>query len=285
MTERGMGLAGCLVLLMCVALPSANADTLQRVRDSGTFRIGHRLDAAPFSYRNTIGEPAGMMVEICRQVAAAVKAHLALESISVQYVPVTAENRFDAVQESRIDILCGPTTVTLSRRERVDFSLFTFVDGASVLFRVGGPDSFEALAGHKIGVRAGTTTEEALNNTVAELGVNLEVVAVESHDDGLARLEAGTVSAYFADRAILVSLLAGSRDPAALKLSRRYFSYEPYALALPRGDDDFRLLVDRTLSQLYRSGGIYTLFANAFGADAEPTEVLRSLYLVNGIAQ
>ncbi len=276
-------LRGGVALLLLAAAHACAAQTLERVRESGTFRIGHRLDAPPFSFRNAIGEPAGLIVDICRHVAAAVKTELALADFKVEYVPVTAENRFDAVEQGRIDLLCGPTTVTLSRRARVDFSLFTFVDGASVLFRADGPDSFEALAGHKIGVRAGTTTEEALGNTVADLGVKLQVVAVDSHDDGLARLESGAISAYFADRAILASLLAGSKDPDALKLSRRYFSYEPYGLAMTRGDHAFRLLVDRTLSRLYRSGEIETLFTNAFGADAEPTDVLRTLYLLNGL--
>jgi len=72
-------------------------------------------------------------------------------------------------------MLCGATTATLSRRALIDFSLPVFVDGASVLFRAGGPKNFEDLAGHKIGVRAGTTTEEALGNTLEGLALNAQV--------------------------------------------------------------------------------------------------------------
>ena len=55
------------------------AQTLERIRDSGTFRIGYREDAAPFSFKNTLGEPAGFSVELCRLVAAETKAALGLD--------------------------------------------------------------------------------------------------------------------------------------------------------------------------------------------------------------
>jgi ABC-type amino acid transport substrate-binding protein len=176
-------------------------------------------------------------------------------------------------------------TVTLSRRELVDFSLFTFVDGAAVLLRADAPEEIEALIGEKIGVRGATTTEEALRNTLAKLDLDADVVTVASHDEGLAKLEAGEIAAYFGDQAILMFLAAGSAAPGQLKLSERQFTFEPYALALARGDSEFRLLVDRTLAQIYRSGAIDQLFTNAFGRNAEPTPALRALYLTYGLAE
>ncbi len=273
-----------LVFLTVFSLPSlAAAQTLEGVRESGVFKIGFREDAAPFSYKDALGEAAGYAVDLCRQVAADVKAELGLDSIEVTYVPVTAENRFAAVQEGKIDILCGPTTVTFSRRELVDFSIFTFADGASVLYQAGGPKTFEELAGKKVGVRGGTTTETALNNTLKDLSLTAEVVTVADHADGLAKLETGDISAYFADQAILLYLAAGSADPEKLRLSNRHFTNEPYALALRRGDDDFRLLVDRSLGRLYRSGKIIQVFKNAFGAKVKPSDPLKLLYAVHRI--
>ena len=67
-------------------------------------------------------------------------------------------------------------------------------------------------------------------------------------------------------------------------MAEDYYSFEPYALAMQRGDHDFRLLVDRTLSRLYRTGAIVRIFRNSFG-NAEPSEVLRSLYLVNALPE
>jgi len=263
---------------------SVSAGTLERVRDTGVFKIGYRTDAAPYSIQNALGEAAGYSVDLCRAIAVAIKQSLGLNEISIKYVPVTTENRFKAVQDGRIDILCGATTATLSRRELVDFSLGTFIDGASVMLTADGPGGFNELAGKKVGVRGGTTTEEALRNTLKKLSVNAKVVPVNSHDHGLSELVKGELSAYFADRAILLSLRAGSPSPEKLKVAVDYYTLEPYALALQRGDDEFRLLVDRVLSRLYRSGGIEHIFRNSFGK-AEPSDVLRSLYLINGLPE
>ena len=263
----------------------AQAQTLERVRESGTFKIGYREDAAPFSFTDTLGEPAGFSVELCRLIAAQVKQALGLDKISIEYVPVGTEDRFQAVQDGRIDILCSADTVTLSRRELVDFSLFTFLDGAAVLLRADGPEEFEGLVGQKIGVRDATTTEEALRTTLAELDLKAEVVTVASHDEGLAKLEGGEIAAYFGDQAILIFLASRSKAPDQLKLSNRQFTFEPYALALTRGDSEFRLLVDRTLARTYRSGTIDQLFTNAFGQKADPTPALRALYVINGLAE
>ena len=73
--------------------------------------------------------------------------------------------------------------------------------------------------------------------------------------------------------------------PGKLKLSDQQFTFEPYALALARGDDDFRLLIDRTLAQTYRSGRIDVVFKSAFGDNANPTPALRALYLINGLVE
>ena len=271
--------------LFAVGGSVAQAATLERAQKEGTFRIGFRNDAAPFSFVNANGHPAGYMVDLCNQVALRVKSALSLDEMTVEYVAVTASNRFDAIREGRIDILCGPTSVTLSRRLQMDFSLYTFVDGASVLFRKDGPAAFAELAGRKVAVRGGTTTADALNNTIAALGIEVEVEAVDSHDTGLARLESGLIAAYFADRTILARLKNTSTTPDALLLSRRYYTHESYALALPRGDTEFRLLVDDTLAGLYRSGEIAKIFARSFGTDAEPSDTLLTLYRLNALAE
>lgn len=263
---------------------SVSAGTLDLIRDSGVFKIGYRTDAAPYAYKNTLGEAAGYSVDLCRAVAVAVKQSLGLKDITLEYVPVTAENRFKAVQDGRIHILCGATTATLSRREKVDFSLGTFIDGASVMLMADGPGGFKELSGKNVGVRGGTTTEDGLRNTLKKLSVDAKVVPVKSHDDGLSKLEKGEVSAYFADRAILLFLMAGSPSPGKLRVAADYYSFEPYALAMKRGDGKFRLEVDRALSRLYRTGGIVPVFRNSFG-DAEPSEVLRSLYLINALPE
>ncbi|MEL6979690.1 MAG: amino acid ABC transporter substrate-binding protein [Pseudomonadota bacterium] len=275
-----------LAIAISVLLGSAAAaSTLERVEVSGLFKIGFREDAAPFSYRNDAGEPAGYMVDLCRAVAGGVKRDLGLAEVEIAYVPVSAETRFDAIEEGRIDILCGPTTVTLERRERIDFSLPTFIDGASVLYKADGPKTFEALAGLNVGVRGGTTTQEALATTLKRMKLDAQIVAVADHADGLQRLEDGAIAAYFADQGILYHLSTTSADPQSLRISDRHFTIEPYALGMARGDTDFRLSVDRTLARIYRSGEIATLFRRSFGAGAAPSRLLQGLYTINQLPE
>jgi polar amino acid transport system substrate-binding protein/glutamate/aspartate transport system substrate-binding protein len=275
-----------LVAIMAVALVlpvSVAAQTLERVRDSGVLKIGYREDAAPYSYKNAIGQPAGYTIALCQTVATDIAAAVGRPELAIEYVPVTTDNRFSAVEDGTIDLLCGASTVTLARRKLVDFSVLTFIDGASVLLRADGPDDLQSLAGETVGVRGATTTEEALENTLERLDIDATVVPVDSHEDGLAKLEAGEITAYFADQAILIFLAMGSAHPENLKVAERQFTLEPYALALRRGDDDFRLAVDTSLSRLYRSGEIERIFRNSFGAKASQTEILRALYLLNAL--
>ena len=96
-------------------------------------------------------------------------------------------------------------------------------------------------------------------------------------------LDEDKISAYFADRSILLFLIKDSKAPEKLRLADDYLSVEPYALALPRGDSDFRLAVDRALSHIYRSEEIAAIFERAFSGKAKPSQILQMLYLISGL--
>ena len=271
-------------LLVAVGVTTAaTAGTLDRIGQDKAIRIAYREDAPPFSYKDKLGEPTGFMVDLCRAVAKKLAEQLDLPSLNAVYVPVTATDRFDAITQQKADLLCEPTSITLSRREQVDFSIPTFLDGASLIVRAGGPKNLRDLSGKKIGVLAGTTTEEALRNTLNEAKINGDVAAAKTHGEGLAMLDEGKISAYFGDRSILLFLIKDSKAPEKLRLADDYLTVEPYALALPRGDTDFRLAVDRALSRIYRSGEIAAVFQRTFGGQAEPSQILRTLYLISGV--
>ena len=279
--------AQCLGIMLIVAgaalVTDASAGTIDRLRQDKTIRIAYRADAPPFSYKGSEAEPRGFMVDLCRAVAKKLTQELALPTLNIVYVPVSAADRFDAIRGGKADLLCEATSATLSRREHVDFSIATFVDGASLLIRAGVPQNLEAMAGRKIGVLGGTTTEEALHNTLKDAGVAAEVIPAKTHAEGLAMLDDEKISAYFADRSILLFLQKDSKAPDKLLLAENYLTVEPYALALPRGDEEFRLAVDRALSHIYRSGEIGGIFAGAFEGQAAPSGILKTLYLITGL--
>ena len=271
------------IAALLVMVGVAAAGTLDRIDQEKAIRIAYREDAPPFSYKDKIGEPTGFMVDLCRAVAKKLAEQRNIPTLNVTYVPVTAADRFEAITQQRADLLCEPTSVTLSRREQVDFSIPTFLDGAGLMVRADGPKNLRALAGQKVGVLAGTTTEEALRNTLKEAGINADITAAKTHGEGLAMLDEGKISAYFGDRSILLFLIKESKAPEKLRLADDYLSVEPYALALPRGDSDFRLAVDRALSHIYRSGEIASIFQRTFGGKAEPSQILRTLYVISSL--
>jgi ABC-type amino acid transport substrate-binding protein len=176
---RGFATAAVIAALSVTAgvfAGTASAGTLDRIGQDKAIRIAYRDDAPPFSYKDKIGEPVGFMVDLCREVAKKLADQLHLTSLNVTYVPVTAADRFEAIQGQKADLLCEPTSATLSRRELIDFSIPTFVDGASLMIRADGPRDLKAMAGHKIGVLGGTTTEEALRNSLELAGITAEII-------------------------------------------------------------------------------------------------------------
>ena len=275
--------AGVLALILGVA-SGVQAATLDDIKSSKTIRIGYRSDALPFSFIDDLGEPTGYSVNLCRAVASGLKAELGLDQVKVDYVKVSATDRFDAVKDHKIDLLCEATTMTLGRMDQVDFSLQTFITGGSLLYRANGPSTFKELDGKKVGVLPGTTTQALLTKELKKAGINAQIVPVTSHEDGLKKLEDNAISAYFSDRAILVYLYLNSKHQDELKLAAVTISLEPYALALPKGDDAFRAAVDRAIARFYRAGGGEQLFKASFpGADM--TDVIKTLYLLNAIPE
>jgi polar amino acid transport system substrate-binding protein/glutamate/aspartate transport system substrate-binding protein len=264
----------------------ACAGTLDDIKASGTIRIAYREDAPPFSFRkDNAGDPQGFMSDLCRAVAARVGQQLGITGLKLAYVPVTSGDRFDAITGGKADLLCEATTQTLKRRETVAFSIPTFVDGASFIIGTNGPKDIKNLEGKTVGVLANTTTEAELKRALQAGQIKADVVSVKTHTEGIDAVEKGTVAAYYGDRAILTFLLVGGKPRPGLMLADAYLSIEPYALALRRGDEDFRLAVDRALSQIYRSGEVVKLFAASFGAATVPSQMLQGLYMTSALPQ
>ena len=254
--------------LLCGAVSaSAASPTLQRIAKSGTLNIGYVPDAPPMSFRDADGKVTGYTIALCRHVADAVQNALNLSKLTLKFVPLIApEARLRAVESGKVDIECAASTMTMSRRERVDFSLLTYITGGSVLSLKEQPlPRIAGLQGKRVAVISGTTTERALKRFRDTNEFDIRIVPIETHADGLKQLNAGKVDAYASDRAMLIGQALRSGDASRYTLASDVFSFEPYALMLRRGDSDFRLLVDRALARLYRSARIQRLYYDWFG--------------------
>lgn len=263
--------------------------TLDRIADRGEFRIGFRTDARPLSFEDN-GTAAGYSVDICRIVAAGVRDHLKLANLKVVFVPVSGEDRFDAVVDGDIDIECGATTITMQRQERVDFTLMTFVTGGTILStaanRVG---SMAELAGKRVAVMRGTSTASGLEAYLKENAIDARVVLVDDRENGMNRLRRGDVDALAGDQIVLLgdALEALEKDAAAsFSFADELFSYEPYAFMVPRNDADFRLVVNRALAKMFRDGQQARIYQNWVGNNGvKPSPMLVAMFLVQGLSE
>lgn len=270
------------VFTACAALfvaTGAFAQTLDRIQETSQLRIGFRTDAPPLSYVDTEGRPAGYTPVICSQVAQGLANGLQLEDLQVTFVPVTAENRFEKIASGEVDLHCGASTITLRRMAEVGFSIPVYVDGAAAMLPKGASRDLTSFAGQKIAVRAGTTTEETLSNTLRAANIDAEVVSVEQHPQGVQMLLDEEVQAYFADQSILLGLKSGMDTSDRLDVMDRLLTIEKQGLGMARGDADFKLAVDSILSEMYAAGLIKQIFAENLPG-AKPGLAMDALYLI-----
>jgi ABC-type amino acid transport substrate-binding protein len=268
-------------LIQSAAVAQELTGTLKRIADSGEFKIGYVPDAPPMSFKGRDGNPAGYTIALCKTVAAAVKKATGLEEMNISYVPVILpEERLSAIENGTVDIECGASTVTLSRRERVDFSLMTFITGGAVLSMKKSPiRSISDIEGKTVAVIEGTTTHSTLRqfSEVNEYGFTLRMI--QTHAKGMELLNDGKVDGYATDRAMIVGQVLQSPDSASYTISSDVFSFEPHALMLKRGDTDFRLVVDRALASLYRTARIRRIYHDWFGRYGEPmSPIVEAMY-------
>ena len=259
--------------------------TLKKIKASSTFTLGYLESAPPFSFPGPDRRPVGYSIDLCTHVASAIQKQLGVD-LKLNWVPVTTENRIDMVASGKVDIDCSTTTATLSRQEKVDFSLMTFADGGGLLtksdLKLG---AVADLADKRIAVIPGTTTETALQKFLKEEFVSVKYVPVKNHLEGLAAIEKGLAEAFASDRGILIGLAVTSKDPTRFALPNILFSYEPYGFMLRRNDAAFRLAVNRSLAGLYRSGVIAPIYERWFGAFGKPSPAIQAMYMLNGLPE
>ena len=276
----------CVPILFALNITNAFSheipNTIDQIKQTGEIRIGFRESEPPMSFSNEDGKPIGYSINLCERITVGLRSELD-KDIKVKYVPVTANSRFDALTEDKIDILCGSTTKTLSRSKRVDFTQLTFATGASFMTLEGQEfKNLSALNGKKIGVVRATTTLDTLERLINETKTDAEIVTFNTALEALDSLRNGYITAYSSDQVVLIGLVITAKDSDKFTISPQVFSFEPFALAVKRNDADFRLMVDSVLSRLYRTGEINKIYDKWFGGFSEERLPLHdALYQLN----
>ncbi|SDC91654.1 amino acid ABC transporter substrate-binding protein [Ruegeria marina] len=262
-----------------LAASASAAQTIERIRDSGQLTIGFRTDAPPLSFADAEGRPSGYTPMLCDRLAQAIADRLDLPELNASFVPVSTTDRFERIARGEIDILCGAATVTLERQKIVDFSIPVYVDGTSVISRRGVGARLSDLAGQTIGFRTDTTTEQAVRNSFQAAGLEARFEPFADHKAGFKALNDGALDAYFADQSILIFNYVSGRMAERFQILDEILTLEKQALALPRGDSDFRLLIDTLLSEMYADGTVGRVFHEALPG-VEPGAALKAMFLI-----
>jgi len=250
---------------------------LKQISETKAVRLAYRTDAKPFSFENAQGQPDGYTVDLCKSVVHSLELQLNAK-LTIAWVPVDTQNRFDAVATGAADLECGSSTVSFARMSKVDFSSFIFMENTGVLVRTSSAiSSVSDLGGKKIAVIAGTTNEVALQKELQRRQLQTSLVRVKDRQEGMEQVENGAVDGFASDKLLLIG--AQNAD-ASIKILSENLSYEPYAIALPLGDSTYRLAVNRGLSQLYSSPEILDIYLKWFAAiGPTPGLMLATVYI------
>ena len=250
-----------------------SSGTLSKIAESGTIVIGHRESSVPFSYLDENQIPIGYSIDLCMKIVDAVADELGME-LEVEYVPVNPQTRIALMANGTIDLECGSTTNNLTRQQQVEYLPVTFVTGTKILTRVNsGINSVADLGGKVVALAQGTTNERAVTAAVEAAGLDVKILPVKDHAEGMLSLETDRVDAYATDHILLFGLISKSRTPDDFVVVGDFLSFDPYALMVRRDDSAFELVGKKALAAVFGSGEINAIYAKWFdplGVPADP---------------
>lgn len=286
------------LLCLVVALPLlAAGDTLERLRSSNSMTLAFVPDVAPFSSQQ--GEQAsGYGIELCRRIAQRIQAELGVSELKLNFLAVEDAQKTALMSDGKADLLCTPSPESLAARRQMSFSVPVYTAGLGVLVREDAPQTLLAvlsgqpahsgptwratvnrgLAQHTYVTMQGGVTQAWILEKVRRLGVVVKLETVENYAQGVELISSGKADAFFSERMFLEHYLKTHDGTEQLQVLPRIFESVPVALGVPRGDEDFRLLVDTALSELYRSGELERLYSEHLGKPGEAEQALFKVY-------
>ena len=266
-----MKLPLALALLLSALAAGAQADTLARIKETGTVAMGVRESSGVLSYQLPDGRYVGFHVDVCRRVLADVQRQLGLARLDVQPVPVSSQNRSTLLLNGRIDIECGSTTNSRARQQDVAFAVTTYVEEVRFAVRAdSGIESLAQLQGRKVATTTGTTSVQAMRRHERARGVDFTEVFGKDHADSFLLLQTGRADAFVMDRQILAGNIAAAPDPAAYRIVGEVLAVEPIAIMLRKDDPAFKKAVDDSLAAMMKSGEMARLYDKWFVEPVPP---------------
>lgn len=247
---------------------------LDKIKSSGEISLGHRDSSIPFSYLDDNQKPIGYSMDICQQIVKAVEKKLGMDDIKVKLVPVTSSTRIPLLANGTVDLNCGSSTNTKERQAQVAFAPTTFVTATRFVSKKSSDlKNLDDLKGKTVVSTAGTSNIRWATgaNDKEKLGMN--IIPAKDHAEALLTVNSGRAAAFFMDDILLAGLVATSHDPASWVISKDAYTVEPYAIMEPKGDPDFKKLVDDTIIGMMKDGQLDALYKKWFESPVPPKNV------------
>jgi general L-amino acid transport system substrate-binding protein len=242
--KRSLQLTALLGLTTMVWIGTAQAGkNLDAIKASGTIKCGVSTGLAGFSIADSKGQYSGLDADFCKALAAAVLG----DASKVTFVPLSAQQRFTALQSGEVDLLSRNTTWTLTRDASLGmvFAGVTFYDGQGFMVpKALGVKSAKELDGAEVCVQTGTTTELNLADYFRANGMSFKPVVFENLEESKTAFFNGRCQVYTTDRSGLASMRsADAPKPDDYVILPEIISKEPLGPAVQRGDDEWFTIV------------------------------------------
>lgn len=247
---------------LAIASTSVSADTLDSVKSKGFVQCGVSTGLPGFSSADASGNWKGLDVDVCRAVAAATLG----DASKVKYTPLTAKERFTALQSGEIDMLSRNTTWTLTRDASLglNFAGVNYYDGQGFMVSKDlGVKSATELDGAAVCIQAGTTTELNLADYFRENGMSYKAVTYDTSDATIKGFEAGRCDMLTSDQSQLYALRIKLKDPGSAIVLPEVISKEPLGPVVRQGDDKWFNIVKWSLFAMVNAEELGVTSANA----------------------
>ena len=264
MMKKMSMIAAAVAAVLAAGLAQA-ADTLTKIKETGSAAMGVRESSGALSYTLGDGKYVGFHVEICQHVLADVQKKLGLAKMEIKYQPVTSQNRIPLVQNGTVDIECGSTTNNAARQKDVAFAVTTYVEEVRIAVKANsGITSIAQLANKNVATTTGTTSVQLLRKHERATGVEFKEVFGKDHADSFLLMESGRADAFVMDGQILAGNIAKAKNPADFKIVGEVLSVEPIAIMIRKDDPAFKTAVDDSIKAMMKSGEIGKLYDKWF---------------------
>jgi general L-amino acid transport system substrate-binding protein len=233
------------VVALALATSFSSADTLDSIKKKGAVSCGVSTGIAGFSATDSNGQWKGLDVDMCKAVASAVFG----DASKVKYVPLTAKERFTALQSGEIDLLSRSTTWTNTRDTSLglNFAGVNYYDGQGFLVSTNiGVNSALELDGATVCIQAGTTTELNLTDYFKANKMTYKPITYDTSGQTIEGFKSGRCDVVTSDASQLYGLVLKVKDPSKVKVLPEIISKEPLGPVVRQGDDKWFNIVKWT---------------------------------------